>query len=152
MDGFSVKGLSGAPVFVHETVSVPLYPTQEGDAKWLCGTGDLFLLGLVHGIFLVDELQATKDAPEPPLWHSGVTKVVPASQVLEILHQPKLLQYEAQMKEELESSASVETSISDEAVKATPQKKNRDIPIPPIGRKKFFDALEKATQRKKPSS
>jgi Trypsin-like peptidase domain len=154
IEAFSLKGMSGAPVFVHETVSVPIHEPSPHDPPFLCGIGNIYLLGLLHGILPVpvaDELKGPIDPTQ--MWHTGISQVVPADQILDILNQPELLEYEQVSRKKLDEVRPVETAIEeDDGPISEPKPKNRDIPIPPIARKQFFTDLEKATQRRKPSS
>jgi hypothetical protein len=151
IEAFSLKGMSGAPVFVHETVSVPIHDPGPDDPPFLCGIGNIFLLGLLHGILPVPVAKELQGAIDPTqMWHTGISQVVPANQILDILNQPELLEYEKTIRKKLDEVRPVETAIEDD----TPisERKNRDIPIPPISRKQFLTDLEKATQKRKPSS
>lgn len=156
IEAFPLKGFSGSPVFVFETVSVPINAKskRKDAAKWLRGAGNIFLLGLLHGILPVkvsEELtQVAKQSRQ--MWHTGISQVVPANQILEILNQPELLKYEMEMKRKIDDLDSVEMSIDQDSQKTDKAKrKTRDISIPPISQDKFFGALKKVTQRRKPS-
>ena len=79
-------------------------------------------------------------------WHSGISLVVPADQILDILNQPKLLAYERQiMKKRVEEIQPVETTIRN--AENRPKRKNRDVEIPPVSGKKFSNDLRKATKK-----
>jgi hypothetical protein len=47
-EGRSIGGLSGSPVFVRNTVNIPI-PGPEGKVKYISGVGGVHLLGLMHG-------------------------------------------------------------------------------------------------------
>jgi hypothetical protein len=150
IEAFSLAGFSGSPVFVHETISIEMPgPHAPDDSPFLCGTGNIYLLGLLHGhlpIRVAEELAGTKDKSQ--MWHTGISQVVPANQILEILNQPKLLEYEKEMLTALDEANPVETSLSDDADEPPSTRGNRDIPIPPISRGEFFGALETATRKR----
>ncbi|MGA9884029.1 MAG: hypothetical protein WBQ34_09950 [Candidatus Acidiferrales bacterium] len=154
IDSFSMAGFSGSPVFVDETVSLPLSNLEQAgddDARWLCGTGNTFLLGLVHGIMPVRVIEELHDKSDPnQRWHTGITQVVPANQILEILNQPELLDYEKRMKKKLDEAEAIETAIEDDdgtQMTHAPKSKARiEIPIPT--REQFERDLIKATRKR----
>jgi hypothetical protein len=153
IEAFSLKGFSGAPVYVHETVTIPVHPNRPGDPPYLSGVGNFFLLGLLHGILYVPvDKELTGQVIDPnQMWHTGISQVVPADQILDILNQPKLLEYEKMIEKTLKNTPPMETAIEDEEPTNKVKRKNRDVQIPPIGRDKLFNALKKAAQRQKPS-
>jgi hypothetical protein len=77
---------------------------------------------------------------------SGMAAVVPAWKIIEMLGMD---QFKRQRYEEgrrmlkRESTKRTKPSLDD----AVPKRRNRDVLIPPLNRKKFFEALEKATKR-----
>ncbi len=152
IDSFSMAGFSGSPVFIDETVGLPLHDEKRSDTKWLCGTGNTYLLGLVHGILPVRVMDELRGATDPDQrWHSGITQVVPASEILEILNQPLLLEYENDMRKKLNELETVETSIADgtESTQMTRAPKPKDrikIPIPTHGQ--FERDLAKAIRKR----
>ncbi len=153
IESLTIKGFSGSPVFARQTVGIELPHAERDQAKWLRGAGDLYLLGLLRGILSVkvqEELTGIKDKDQR--WHSGISMVVPAHQILEILNQPKLIKYEASVfdKDKKEkSNLDEETSIEPSAAVPKKKRRNRDVLPPSISRGRFFDALEKVTKRDK---
>jgi hypothetical protein len=77
--------------------------------------------------------------------NSGIAIVSPRESVLEVLQHPRLIEMrEAEKKKRAKATA----PTLDDAQK--PKQRNRDIEIPPVGRRKFFDDLVKATRKRKP--
>jgi hypothetical protein len=153
VEAFSFKGLSGSPVFIRETVGFPVYGTgviQQDEALALGNA--THLLGLVHAFMPIKVMNEIMGSDPGQAWHSGISMVVPASEILKIINQPEVIEYEKTMLWRMDKNKSdmpQETAIipSDK-----PKRKNRDVTIPPISRKKFFNDLTKATQKRKPSS
>jgi hypothetical protein len=94
-----IRGLSGSPVYVHETVSVPIPKETADDAPFLDGVGNLYLLGLVHGYYPMSSLEEGLSKDSDDRFHSGVSVVVPAEQILEIIDQPALVAFERGLHE-----------------------------------------------------
>lgn len=150
IEAFTLKGFSGSPVYVRETISFPRR-TARG-SNFFLALGDIYLLGLLHGIVHVSATEEVTSIPDlDQRWHAGISMVVPAEQILEIIDQPKLIKYEERIVRMMEKKPKESDSTSETAIDAEkgPKRKNRDIPIPRIGRGKFLDALEKATKRDK---
>jgi hypothetical protein len=90
----SFGGLSGAPVFVRETVttqgvSVDISGTPFVSPAPVSGVGNSWLLGLMHGHWDITERQIhdmAHDAKDEPL-NLGIAVVVPAFQLAETLMQ-----------------------------------------------------------------
>lgn len=156
VEAFSTAGLSGSPVFVNETIyftyqgSRPrAYPENQDIYPVAMAVGPTHILGLVHGLMPLETMVELPDVEDPTQrWHSGISMVVPSTKILEIINQPKLIEYEPKVEQAVKDGAPIETALNDDVKSEKPRRKNRDIPIPPISRKKFFDALGKATKRK----
>jgi hypothetical protein len=73
------SGISGAPIFVTETIGV-----QTAIGKPLYGNSETYMLGIVHGHW--DEI-----AKEGSVQNANMAVVVPSEQVLEIINQPELV-------------------------------------------------------------
>ena len=147
VEAFATAGLSGSPVYVYETAFVPVPAIgheRENNSSMVLGRAHL--LGLLHGsipLKVYGEIAGLKK-DKGHLVELGISLVVPSAQILDIIDQPKLLKKEDDMRQRIKrkrDGGAVETSIRQEP------KKNRDKPIPPINRGKFFDALDKATKR-----
>jgi hypothetical protein len=100
------KGLSGSPVFVEETLSIPLNQETPDDPPCLFGLGETYLLGLVHGFMPIKVAEELTGAPGNQMWNTGICQVVPSEQILEILNQVAILEYEAKFFEEQSKKAS----------------------------------------------
>jgi len=86
-EGRSIGGLSGSPVFVRNTVKVPMQ-TPQGPGH-IFGLGSVHLLGLMHGHWdLPVSFSATQQAEAVNM---GVSIVVPAKKILETLYHPELV-------------------------------------------------------------
>ena len=87
VEGRSIGGLSGSPVFVRNTVKMPTQ-TAKGKPAFIAGLGQSHLLGLVHGHW---DLPVSFSATErEEAVNMGVSIVVPAKKILETLHHPEL--------------------------------------------------------------
>lgn len=91
VEGRSIGGLSGSPVFVRETVHVQMF-SADGTAH-LSGHGAFYLLGLMHGHWKVDV--ATTEQVEAV--NMGISQVLPAKKILEVLEQPALKELEKEV-------------------------------------------------------
>jgi hypothetical protein len=154
VEAFSLAGMSGSPVLARQTRPIPLVSQNAFEADTGMVLGDIYLLGLVHGIFPTEVAYEVRDADPGQVWHSGISMVVPSTKILEILNQPKLIEYEKKVFEtvEKEKNKPIETAIAEPAdgnLHPKLKRKNRDIPIAPISREKFFGHLKKATKRGK---
>jgi hypothetical protein len=85
-EGRSIGGLSGSPVFVRETINMEV-ADGSGGKKYFYGQGNIYLLGLMHGHWDVD-LKKTEQIEAVNL---GVSIVVPAKKIREILYHPELV-------------------------------------------------------------
>jgi hypothetical protein len=81
-------------------------------------------------------------------WHSGIAMVVPSIQILEIINQPELIEYEPKVDQAVKDGKPIETALNEDVQTEKSKRKNQDKPIPPISRKKFFGKLTKATLRR----
>jgi hypothetical protein len=92
VEAVSVGGLSGSPVIVTQT------KMHDAGSVRLKGIGEIGVLGLVHGHW-----DAFPDMPGSPdtnrqrsdSIHSGLTVVVPAYKILEVLDQPEMRELKA---------------------------------------------------------
>jgi hypothetical protein len=159
VEAFSTAGLSGSPVFVNETVffeyrgSPPrAYPENQNAIFVASATGPTHCLGLVHGLLPIEVMvELAGKAPPDQKWNSGISMVVPAEKILEIINQPKLIEYEDVVDKALKENVAVETALA-ESMKDEPttrKRRNRDVEVPPISRDEFFGALERSSVRKR---
>jgi hypothetical protein len=87
-EGRSIGGLSGSPVFVRSTVNMPMQ-SKQGRRMNLSGLGPLHFLGLVHGHWgLPASFSAAEQAEAVNM---GVSIIVPAKKILEVLYHPELV-------------------------------------------------------------
>ena len=86
-EGRSIGGLSGSPVFVRNTVKMPMQ-TAHGKPAYMAGLGRAHLLGLVHGHWDVPISFSTTQQAEAV--NMGVSIIVPAKKILETLYNPEL--------------------------------------------------------------
>lgn len=76
----SIGGLSGSPAFIRETVPM--------------GIGSFYLLGLMHGHWdiPIESKSDLEDLSSIESVNVGITIVVPAKKILEVLNQPRLVE------------------------------------------------------------
>jgi hypothetical protein len=88
-EGRSIGGLSGSPVFCRNTVKIPR-TNQRGEIKHVAGVGQIHLLGLVHGHW--DLPIGFSESEKLEAVNMGVSIVIPAKRILEILYGPALVE------------------------------------------------------------
>jgi len=150
----TIGGYSGSPVHV-------ILPRERWDEhpdyKHLSEPGHLqWLLGIEWcNVPLTPQpiLRRSKGKlhPHPKYFareNTGMSGVIPAWKILDILNLPRLRAMRQKRDEEL-TAKKAESPVRLTGAGSAQKRKNRDIDIPPIGRKRFFDALEKATKREK---
>lgn len=87
-EGRSIGGLSGSPVFVRDTLNTPAVD-KIGKQRFVLGLGSLYFLGLMHGHWETPlDFKASEQAEAVNM---GISIVVPATKILEVLHQPDLI-------------------------------------------------------------
>jgi hypothetical protein len=92
----SLGGVSGAPVFVRESVTFPFLIHRKKEAEidegtvYPTGSGSFFLLGLNHGHFEIDKNDFNSIYFRNGEANIGLSVVVPAVKILEILDRPEL--------------------------------------------------------------
>lgn len=89
VEGRSIGGLSGSPVFCRETVQMPAMD-QKGRKRAIAGVGRIHMLGLVHGHW--DLPREFADAEQTEAVNMGISIVIPANKILEILLCPDLVE------------------------------------------------------------
>lgn len=87
VEGRSIGGLSGSPVFTRQTIAMGVMDTlgQELKLNGLSSVAKLF--GLVSGHW---DIPASFDQPESRPINAGISIVVPSSKILEVLYGPEL--------------------------------------------------------------
>ncbi len=138
-EGRSIGGLSGSPVFVRNTVHMPA-KTAEGKLSHISGLGPLHFLGLMHGHWdLPASFSSTEQAEAVNM---GVSIVVPAKKILEVLYHPELV---AMRKEHLEREKEANYPTADSALRKVEGDK------PPFTQVDFEAALKKTSRKISPS-
>jgi hypothetical protein len=87
IEGRSIGGLSGSPVFCRNTLNIS-GQNERGEVHRLSGLGQLHLLGLVHGHWDLPISFTEFDKVEA--LNMGISIVIPAKKILEILHSEAL--------------------------------------------------------------
>lgn len=129
----SIGGLSGSPVFAN-----PMNIETQDERSEL-RTMHIWI-GLVSAHWQFDQ-----DKTEAQQLNSGIAIVSPRESVLEVLRlHPRLIEMRRQEKTRRMAK---DAPTLDDAQRA--KRKTRDVPIPPVARKKFFEDLEKVTDRRK---
>jgi hypothetical protein len=106
----SIGGLSGSPVLVRNTMNLPPIKSKEGEMLHFSGLGSFHFLGLMHGHWAFMEKEIGGLQTEI---HSGISVVVPAKKILEVLHHPELVEMRKNMdKKEMESRYPVADSAN----------------------------------------
>jgi hypothetical protein len=126
----SIGGLSGSPVFVRNTVKSPVQGPKGVSNIYALGDGHL--LGLMHGHWDLPVSFSSLEQAEAV--NMGVSIVVPAKKILEVLHHPELV---AMRKEHYEKEKSASTTADTSFAK-------------PFTKDDFESALKKATRKIKP--
>ncbi len=90
-EGRSIGGLSGSPVFVRRTMNIQVHG-DDGKPVPFAGVGQIYFLGLMHGHWRVTPKQMSAEGVEvSEAVNMGVSIVVPAHKIREILDQPELV-------------------------------------------------------------
>ncbi len=127
-EGRSIGGLSGSPVFVRNTVKMPVQ-TKDGSSAQLSGLGGMHLLGLMHGHWEVP--LSFSDVEQAEAVNMGVSIITPAKKILEVLYHPELI---AMRKEHYEASKAAKSPKQDSA-------------FTPFSKDDFEAALKKASRK-----
>ena len=98
----SIKGISGSPVFVKETLTFGVRE-KDGAIIQVQGASKFHLLGLMHGHWDVkeSELNSVEIIPSARGVNVGIAVIVPAYKIIETLNQPVLLAQREQADEAL---------------------------------------------------
>jgi hypothetical protein len=147
----SIGGVSGSPVFVRETIVLPM--TKPGqivkpeNAPYLSGSGRFWLLGLMHGHWDVAPSAINDDAFDANgKVNMGIAIVMPATKILETLYHPELVDMRKKGDEKA-SEANQPQMDSEFSTVSAP--KTRDIEVLEHPDKaKFFSDLGKVIQKR----
>ncbi len=105
-EGRSIGGLSGSPVFVRQTVNITV-TNESGKLVPFAGTGQIYFLGLMHGHWRVEKAALQRDGIEASeAVNMGVSIVVPAHKIKEILYQAELADMRNKVDAEISSGKS----------------------------------------------
>jgi hypothetical protein len=91
----SIGGLSGSPVFVHEALSLEV--VNASGKHQLRGVGDFFLLGVMVGHW---DLPPESSFLLREAVNMGISIVVPAEKILDILNRPEMVRYREEWDKE----------------------------------------------------
>jgi hypothetical protein len=130
VEGRSIGGLSGSPVFVRNTVNMPVQ-TPKGTPGHISGLGSLHLLGLMQGHW--EAPTSFSDVEQVEAVNMGVSIVVPAKKIRETLYHPELV---AMRKEHWERQKKNEQPILDSAIKSTFTKADFEAALKKVARQK----------------
>jgi len=135
-------GHSGSPVLWHFVFNMNVIE-DDGRLLALAPLHATALLGLVSAHFDIDiEAKHSPEAVVIPI-NSGMAIVTPAENIRELLAREDLVEERNRRRQPVRRKLATADSA---------KRTNRDIDIPPIARDDFFDALKKATRKRKPSS
>lgn len=87
-EGRSIGGLSGSPVFVRHTVRIGGMADAKGEPQYVAGVGRSHLLGLMRGHW---DLPIGVHSQQAEAVNMGISIVVPAHKILEVLYHPELV-------------------------------------------------------------
>jgi hypothetical protein len=88
VEGRSIGGLSGSPVFVRHTVTMPVIAADTKEPQRVSGVSQLHLLGLMRGHW---DLKLGADPAQAEAVNMGIAIVIPAQKILEVLYHPELV-------------------------------------------------------------
>lgn len=97
IEGRSIGGLSGSPVFVRHTISIDGADSKTGEVHRVSGVSQLHLLGLVHGHW--DLHHGNGDIQAAEAVNMGIALVIPAQKIIEALYHPELVAIREQQDE-----------------------------------------------------
>lgn len=127
-EGRSIGGLSGSPVFVRNTVKMPVQNAKG--VSQLYGLGEGHLLGLAHGHW--DLPPSFSEAEKKEAVNMGVSIIVPAKKILEVLYHPELT---AMRKEHYEKLKKSDSPTADTAFSQSLTKKDFEAALKKVSRK-----------------
>jgi hypothetical protein len=88
-EGRSIGGLSGSPVFVRHTVNMGSLESRDGERQFMAGLGRHHFLGLMRGHW---DLPVSEKAQQAEAVNMGISIIVPAKKILEVLYHPELIE------------------------------------------------------------
>src|SRR5579864_2593235 len=87
-EGRSIGGLSGSPVFVRHTVTIGGMASEDGEPQAISGAGRPHFLGLMRGHW---DLPVAAHTQQAEAVNMGISIVVPAKKILEVLYHTELV-------------------------------------------------------------
>ena len=135
----SIGGLSGSPVFVRETVQIPhqLFP-KAGMIVPLFGMGPIWFFGSVIGHW---DLPSGFTTTEAEAVNMGISPIVPAHKIREIILQPELVEMMKKVNDEMRTKNQTGAKLD-----LTESKEE------PFTQDDFETALRKASRKVAPES
>ncbi len=143
----SLGGLSGSPVFIRQTILSQGFtasghflnskhePLPVNEVVYVGGLGRIYFLGSAIGHW---EAPTGFPLPENEAVNMGISPVVPAHKIKEIIMQPKLMEVARAMSEQM-----AKTKYADAVYDFASEKKKEE----PFTREDFEAALKKATRK-----
>jgi hypothetical protein len=98
-EGRSIGGLSGSPVFVHPSVQIGGMTNERGEPQQILGIGQLHFLGLMRGHW---DLPVGGQIAQAEAVNMGISIVIPAKKILEVLYQPELAELRRKQDEQFQ--------------------------------------------------
>jgi hypothetical protein len=125
----SIGGISGSPVFVRETIQIPI-ATDGGKEKIISSPGSVFLLGLIHGHWDIPPEKKNDMHYAEAIGgkvNLGIAIVVPAKKILEVINQEELMDARRDFAERKKNKTLSKMDYSEAEFQETPRgHKNRD--------------------------
>lgn len=133
----SIGGLSGCPVFVRETINMHMSDVPGGPVtRALHGAGAFYLLGSMIGHWQIPKGSSPVLAEAVNM---GMSVVVPAKKIIEILDHPELIAmreyFEEQRRKEDEKSTSLDSALSKAEAEQALTKEDYEAVLKKVSRK-----------------
>jgi|CZLA01.1.fsa_nt_gi hypothetical protein len=149
----SIGGLSGSPVFIRETITIPVPDGPPGSVaaslgahKYMHGIGRIHFLGSMIGHWDVPEGFSPTQSEAVNM---GIAPVVPAHKIKEIIFQPELETMMKRVNDEMRAKNQKGATLDFAPSKKQTTEAGFDIPVPSSGQ--FLDGLKKASRKVEPS-
>ena len=94
----SIGGLSGSPVFVRHTVRLENLASEDGELQTMSGLGHHHFLGLMRGHW---DLPMNLQGYQAEAVNMGISIIVPAKKILEVLYHPELVALRARQDQQI---------------------------------------------------
>jgi hypothetical protein len=143
-------GLSGSPAFVHRQLFTGAQVSTPASGERRVVGSSFFVrafMGLVSAHFDIEDELAGASIKSDAKFNSGMAIITPTKEIETLLFKdPKVMQDRKKRAANTDDRAATADIAGIRETKRT--RKTRDIVIPPISRKKFFDGLTKVTQKR----